>query len=140
MIVTAARINTLAATTVTTVITVVLFFTVSVVSRIWVRTPIPLSYHTRDNVTLLTYREYVDGIGPMRYDGPMPTNPALKARVPDSIQRKGKAKAALLGISYGNYLAMLIEKDTQDLAQLAIAAGVVIDLTETEGDDLGTND
>lgn len=46
------------------------------------------------------------------------TNPQVNARVPGKIQRLAKAKAALLGIGYGEYLTKLIEKDVIDIIQV----------------------
>ena len=50
----------------------------------------------------------------MRYNDCMPAtvNPQIQARVPEHIQRRGKAKAALMGLRFGEYLADLIERDT----------------------------
>ena len=66
---------------------------------------------------------------------PTPTrhDPPVSARVPARIQRAARARAATLGVTYGQYLTDLISRDTADNVALLMVDPEAEASAEAEG-------
>ena len=69
----------------------------------------------------MCYARRMAHVTPDSIPRPSRSDPPVSARCPGNIQRAARARAEILGVTYGQYIAWLILNDTADNVGLLIS-------------------